>query len=381
MTFDKKNVKTILFFIFSAVILFWGLQRIGKLWSGLVAVTEIIKPFLLGGAIAFIVNVPMRNIENFLFRKNKKLKKLKRPVAYLLTIVCLLVVLALALFVIIPEIAKTINMLAQQVPVAYGAVKKYIDNLMVSAPEIAKTLKALNINLDEFSKHLISIMQNSASSLLNMSVSFVGGFIGGTVSFVIGFVFSIYLLFQKEKLARQAKQVFYAILPSGVADRLIYVLKMSGETFSKFISGQCLEAVILGVMFFVVMTIFRFQYALLISVLIALTALIPIIGAFIGCIIGAFLLLIVNPLQALLFVIVFLVLQQVEGNLIYPYVVGGSIGLPSIWVLVAVTVGGGFFGVVGVLIFIPLSSVFYSLFREFVMEQLEEKKIPSSKWK
>jgi hypothetical protein len=189
-----------------------------------------------------------------------------------------------------------------------------------------------------------------------------------------------YLLFQKEKLSRQGRQICYALLPSACADRVLEILRLSNRTFSSFLSGQCLEAVILGALFMVAMTLVRLPYALLVGVLISLTALIPIVGAFIGCGVGAMLIAITDPWKALIFIVLFLVLQQIEGNLIYPHVVGSSVGLPSIWVLAAVTLGGKLMGVVGMLVFIPLCSVLYALFRNFIKNQLVQKSIPDSKW-
>lgn len=199
-------------------------------------------------------------------------------------------------------------------------------------------------------------------------------------TFLIALIFSFYILLQKERLARQARQVLYALLPERAADRTLDILRLTNRTFSSFLSGQCLEAVILGTLFVVAMTIFQMPYALLVGVLIALTALIPIVGAFIGCAVGALLILIVDPVKALMFVVLFLVLQQVEGNLIYPHVVGSSVGLPSIWVLCAVTLGGSLMGIVGMLVFIPLCSVLYALFRTYVKDRLVRKKVPTSKW-
>lgn len=380
MTFDKKNIRLILFVIFISTLFFWGLQHFKTVADSIMVFFGILTPFIMGGAIAFIINVPMRQIEKHLFNKKTKFQKLKRPVAYILTLLSVIAVLALALFVIIPEIVNTIETMSQQVPGTFNAVKKFIDNLVKSAPETAEIIKGLNLNFDELTKQAISILQNSASGLLNISVGLVSKIVGGTVNFIIGFIFSIYLLFQKEKLSRQAKQVLYALAPTNVADKTVYVMKMANSTFAKFISGQGLEALIIGGMFFIAMSLLRFPYALLVSVLIALTSLIPIIGAFIGCIIGALLILMINPFRALLFVMLFFVLQQIEGNLIYPHVVGGSIGLPSIWVLFAVTVGGGLFGVVGMLIFIPLCSIFYTLFTDLVFDRLKERKISPQKW-
>ena len=210
-------------------------------------------------------------------------------------------------------------------------------------------------------------MQRTVSeAYFSSTFGFITSVISKVTSGFIGFVFAIYVLSQKEKLAGQGKRVLYVLFKENVASKIISVLQRTRDTFASFITGQCIEAVILGTMFFVTLSIIRFNYALLIGVLIAVTALVPIFGAFVGCAVGTFLLLVENPVQALWFLIIFQVLQQIEGNLIYPHVVGGSIGLPSIWVLVAVTVGGNLFGIAGMLFFIPLSSVLYSFFREFV---------------
>ena len=174
--------------------------------------------------------------------------------------------------------------------------------------------------------------------------------------------------------------MLYGLLPVKRADRALEILRLANRTFSSFLSGQCLEAVILGTLFVVAMTVFRLPYAVLVGVLIALTALIPIVGAFIGCGVGALLIAVTDPWKALVFVILFLVLQQIEGNLIYPHVVGSSVGLPSIWVLAAVTLGGKLMGVAGMLFFIPLCSVLYALFRDFVKGRLAEKQVPAAKW-
>ena len=175
--------------------------------------------------------------------------------------------------------------------------------------------------------------------------------------------------------------MLYALLPPDGADRALEILRLANRTFSSFLSGQCLEAVILGTLFVVAMTVCRMPYALLVGVLIALTALIPIVGAFIGCGVGALLIAITDPWKALAFVVLFLVLQQIEGNLIYPHVVGSSVGLPSIWVLAAVTLGGKLMGVAGMLFFIPLCSVLYALFRDFVKARLAKKQVPARKWR
>ena len=224
-------------------------------------------------------------------------------------------------------------------------------------------------------------MQSWGGALLSTGGGLIGGVISGVSTFVIGLIFSFYILLQKETLARQGRQVLYALLPQRRAGQCLAVLRLANRTFSSFLSGQCLEACILGTLFVVSMTLFRMPYALLVGVLIALTALIPIVGAFIGCAVGAMLIAVTDPWKALMFIVLFLVLQQVEGNLIYPHVVGSSVGLPSIWVLAAVTLGGSLLGIAGMLFFIPLCSVLYALFRDFVKNRLQSRNVPARVWR
>ena len=205
-------------------------------------------------------------------------------------------------------------------------------------------------------------------------MSAIGSIVSGVTTFVIAFVFSCYVLLQKEKLSVQVKKVVYAFFPERRCEWLFEVAGLASKAFSSFFTGQCVEALILGCMFFIVMSILNMPYTLLVSVLIAFTALIPIFGAFIGCFVGAFLILMVDPMKMLVFVVTFLILQQIEGNLIYPKVVGSSVGLPSIWVLAAVSIGGSLMGIVGMLIFIPIVSVVYTLFKASVYKHLRKKR-------
>ena len=227
----------------------------------------------------------------------------------------------------------------------------------------------------------IALARDWGGGLVSSGGVLMAGVVSGVSTFVIGLIFSFYVLLQKERLSRQGRQVLYALFPEPWADKALEVLRLSNRTFSSFLSGQCVEAVILGTLFVVAMTLCRMPYALLVGVLIALTALIPVVGAFIGCVVGALLIAVTNPWQAVGFVVLFLVLQQIEGNLIYPHVVGSSVGLPSIWVLAAVTLGGKLMGIAGMLFFIPLCSVLYALFRGFVKDRLKERNIPAKKWR
>ena len=228
-----------------------------------------------------------------------------------------------------------------------------------------KLVDQVQFNPDQAIKWGISLLGNGAGNMMNITMSAVGSIVSGLAAFFVAFSFACYVLFQKETLQVQIRKVFFAFLPKEKADAFLKVCSLTYQTFANFLTG----------MFVVILSILRMPYALLIGILIAFTALIPIFGAFIGCAVGSFLIFMVNPKQAILFIIVFLVLQQIEGNLIYPHVVGESVGLPSIWVLAAVTIGGNLMGIVGMLVFIPLLSVFYTIFREFVYLRLKKKHI------
>ena len=365
----------------TAILLYCGIEHFDVVITMFRLVISIVMPFLIGGVIAFILNVPMKKIEKHLFTKNKKMDKVRRPLAYVLTLVCAIGVIALAMVVVIPELGNTITMLMEQIPKAVKGIQEWLLTIPEKWPALAPAIADLNIDWSSLSDTVVGFVQGIASGLLSSGVGIFSGIVSGVTTFVISFTFSIYVLFQKEKLAGQAKQIAYALFPMKAADKMVYVAKLSNQIFSSFLSGQCLEAVILGTLFVVAMTIFRMPYAMLTGIVIAISALIPIVGAFIGCGIGVLLIVMVNPIQAIWFIVLFLVLQQLEGNLIYPHVVGGSIGLPSIWVLAAVTLGGNMFGIAGILLFIPLCSVLYALFRAFVKERLVVRGIPESKWK
>ena len=323
----------------------------------------------------------MRAIERHLFPGSRRGNALRRPLALVLTLLAVIGVLGLAGGVIGPGIKDAVKSIVSQVPDALNRLEAQLMGLEQYWPQIQDVVESLAIDWKSLSQKAIGLAQAWGGSLLSSGGGLIGGVVSGVSTFVIALIFSFYILLQKERLARQGRQVLYALLPLEAADRALEVLGLTNRTFSSFLSGQCLEACILGTMFVVAMSIFRMPYALLVGVLIALTALIPIVGAFIGCGVGALLIAVTDPWKALMFVVLFLVLQQIEGNLIYPHVVGSSVGLPSIWVLAAVTLGGKLMGIAGMLFFIPLCSVLYALFRDFVKGRLAEKKVPAAKWR
>lgn len=380
MEISKQTRKHLMQVIAFAILLYCGIEHLDIVIGVFRFVMGIIMPFLVGGVIAFILNVPMKRIEKHLFAKNKKFAKLRRPLAYVLTLLCLLGVIVFAMMVVMPELGNTLTMLMDQIPIAFKRAQQWLYEIPEQWPALEPAIEELNIDWSAISASAVKVVQGIASGVVSSGMGFFSGVVNGVATFVVSFTFSIYVLFQKEKLAGQIRQVLYAVFPRRFTEKTIEVAKLSNQIFSSFLSGQCMEAVILGTMFFIAMSIFRMPYAMLTGIVIAITALIPIFGAFIGCVIGMFLIAMVNPVQAIWFLILFLVLQQLEGNLIYPHVVGGSIGLPSIWVLAAVTLGGKMFGIAGILFFIPLCSVLYTLFRAFVKKRLTERKVPKENW-
>lgn len=380
MEWNKQTIKGLLAVVCGGVAFYWVLQNLWALGGAVGWLLGILAPFLLGGAIAFILNVPMRAIERNLMPRAKSAARFRRPLALVLALVGVLGVLALASWVIGPGIAEAVMSIVNQIPQAAKRLQEQLLELEEYLPQLEAIIAELEIDWGEISRKAIAVAQAWGSGLLSSGSGLIGGLVSGVSTFVIGLIFSFYILLQKEKLSRQARQVFYAILPERRADRLLDVLRLAERTFSSFLSGQCLEACILGTLFVVAMTLFQIPYALLVGVLIALTALIPIVGAFIGCAVGALLIAIDDPWKALWFIVLFLVLQQVEGNLIYPHVVGSSVGLPSIWVLFAVTLGGSLMGILGMLVFIPVCSVLYALFRGYVKDRLAQKAVPAQKW-
>lgn len=381
MNDEKITVKTLLKIMIIGILLYCGVEHFTKVLNLFSFLFQLIFPFVLGSAIAFIVNVPMRFVERHFFPNTRALHKSRRGLSYLITLIFILGILSLAMFIIIPEIGNTVKIIAWEIPYAFDHFQNWLMKVTKDLPNAETIFNELNLDWGSISTKAASIIRTAGTSILSSGFGLVSGIVGGVATFVIAFTFSVYLLLQKEKIGSQFKQALYAILPEKAADRIIYIGQLSNRTFSNFLSGQCIEAVILGTMFFITLSIFRLPYAMLIGVVISITALIPIFGAFIGCAIGVFLIVMVNPIKAIWFIIIFVVLQQIEGNLIYPHVVGGSIGLPSIWVLVAVTIGGNLLGIAGILLFIPLCSVCYALFREYVKKQLQNKNISTDKWK
>ena len=372
MEFKKETLKQIRGLILFTAVVIVCLWKFDTVIAVLRFVLNVVYPFLLGGAIAFVLNVPMNFVECHICKTKTKYA---RGISLMVVLLGVAGILALVLFGLIPQLADTFANLGRSMQAFIPQVQEWADHWFHNNKEIMSFVNNLEFDWNKIMDAGMQFLRNGAGSVLESTLNTAKNIIGALATFFIAFVFAMYILLQKEKLGRQAKKVLYAFVRKGRAEATLEVLALTYKTFSNFLTGQCVEAIILGAMFVIAMTIFRLPYALLTGIVIAFTALIPIFGAFIGCVVGVFLIFMVSPFKALVFIILFLVLQQIEGNLIYPHVVGNSVGLPSIWVLAAVSVGGSLMGIVGMLIFIPLMSVVYALFREVVYIKLKQKNI------
>ena len=381
MNIDKKTIRNLFLIALGCILVYFILNETDKLGAAWSALMGVLSPFILGAAVAFILNVPMRSIE-------KKLGKIKSPglrraTAIVLTLLAFVLVIVGVVLLLVPQIGKTFEILGPRIVAFFQRIQESILAFLGENPDLLNSVSTVidleTLDFGGIIEKIMKVLGNSMSSIASGTLNMVGGITGALVDGFIGLVFAFYCLSSKETLSRQGRKVLYAFLPERICDETLRILSLTNRTFSNFISGQCVEACILGGLFAVALFILRMPYVTLISVLIAVTALVPLVGGFVGCFFGAFFILVNDPMQALIFVIVFLIIQQIEGNLIYPKVVGGSIGLPGMWVLVAVTIGGDLMGVVGMFLMIPLSSVLYTLLREITNRRLNSRAISPEK--
>lgn len=367
MELSKKTVKRILLIITFTVLLIWAIYNHKLLFKYIGELYSLISPFVIGLCIAYVVNVIMRPIERLWMKllskcKGKWVEKMKRPICLLLSILLVIGIILAVVFIIMPELSDSVSSLVSMMPSYVSEVESWWEALALRLDKYGVELPQFSFDTDKF----IQILKDGGTAVLNTTLSATTSIVTAVINIVLALAFSIYVLAQKETLKRQSKKVLAKLMKPEKMQKLLDMLDLINRTFTNFITGQLTEAVIIGALCFIGMSIFRMPYAPAISVLVGFTALIPVFGAFIGTAIGAFLILLVKPIQAVWFVVFIIVLQQFEGNLIYPKVVGKSVGLPGIWVLVAVTIGGNAMGVVGMLISVPLCSVLYVVARNAV---------------
>ena len=366
-----NEMKKWIILVLVGVLAFWGLNNIESIFKMLGNIYMVFSPFILGAAIAYVLNIPMTKVE-YLLKKaipdkyEDKYKGLIRAVSIVLSLLLLLCIVGFIAFLLIPELIENIESLMNSVPTLVESGKDFVIDLLDKYPDIQKEIEVVFAE----SGNVSGIVSSILTYIVNGIVGFVSGMVDGFVYIFTGLIFAIYMLGQKEKLVDGMTRLVYGFAEKRKANKIMKVASLTNKTFSKFISGQCVEAVILGTIIFVVCLLCGFPYALLIGVLTAVTALIPIFGALIACVVGAVLIAITNPIQALIFVLVFVIIQQIEGNVIYPKVVGKSVGLSPIWTLLAVTVGGNLFGIPGMLIGLPLASVVYALIKKDINNKI-----------
>ena len=368
---NNSDLKKWLILILVAIVAYWGINNLATVGSVINTVIDIIFPFILGGALAYILNIPMSFFERKFTRTEKKKKakkktKLKRILAIILSVIVIIFILTLIITLIVPELVNIFNLLIDNIPYYVQEITKFAQNYSQELPNINNFLQ--NLEVENLKKEAI----DQGIKLLTSSISVITNVFSGIATFFIAIFFAMYILIDKEKLKEQTKKLIKAYLGEKRAEKIINVGRISNNIFRSFFTVQCLEATILGVLCILGMIILRIPYAVPIGVLVGLTALIPVVGCFIGIIIGAILILSINPVKVITFIIFVLILQQVEGNVIYPRVVGSSVGLPGMWVLVAVSVGGSLGGILGMLIGVPIASIIYTLVKKDVNKKLNK---------
>ena len=373
MEISRTALRKLMLLITFAILLYTGLQHLSQVLGFFRFVGGVVSPLLIGGPMAFFEKKLFTPPPGGGRQRRGPSPKAARILSLLLTLLAAAVIIPVLVLIIVPQLAESVSGLGSTIMYACSRFAVWAEKQFAAYPEIYSWLESLTVDWESLLASAVDFVRSGFGNVVSSTISATKSIVSAVSAVFVAAVFAVYVLLQKEKLGLQCRKSLYALLPEQIAGKIVEICRLSHRVFSSFITGQCIEAVILGAMFFIVMTVLRMPYALLVGCLIAVTALIPIVGAFIGCAVGAFLLLMVSPMQALAFVVMFLALQQVEGNLIYPHVVGSSVGLPSIWVLAAVSVGGSLMGVAGMLLFIPLTSVLYTLFREFVYKRLQEK--------
>ena len=387
---NKKNIRKILLIITYTILLCFAIIKFDVLLNVLGYILNLLKPFIFGFCIAFILNIPLSRIENSFIKKDNKKKKVSnsrakheelatkkqkrtnpklRVLSIILSLLIFIGIIFLTLFLVIPEFINTISIFKDSIPSAFNTCQEWARDLMSNNPEIVEKINEFKPDWQQIYDEAGTWIKSMASGIIGVSIDVIISIFSGIINFFMGIIFAVYMLMQKEKLTCQLKRVIRACMPEDKAQRLMYIGHVTNDTFKKFFGGQFVEAVLLGVLCFIGMSIFKMPYALTISVLVGVTALIPVFGAFFGTAIGAILILAVDPMQAIWFVIFIIVLQQIDGNFIYPKIVGDSVGLPGIWVMLAVLVGGNSLGIIGMLIGVPIASVVYKLIREYVQKK------------
>lgn len=371
----KENFKDLIIVALIIAIIYWGVNNWHIIGDILTNILMVLWPFILGGIIAFILNIPMTKIENWL-KKRIKTKNSKVPIriiAITLSLLVLVAIIVVVTFLLIPELIGNIKLLINNIPYVISDVQNWILDLLNKYPDIQLQIEDMLKTTGNFNNVATEVL----NYIINQAITFVGSLVSGVVTFFTALIFAIYMLSQKEYLLTGIDKLMHAYMKEEHVKRFTEIANLTNKTFNSFICGQCVEALILGIIIFIASLLCGFPYKLIIAVLTSITALIPFFGAFISMVVGAILIATTSPMQALLFIIVFLVVQQIEGNFIYPKVVGKSVGLSPMWTLMAITIGGSLFGIIGMLIGLPLASILFAILKNDVNNRTKKKKIIS----
>lgn len=362
----KIDFKTLLKIAAAAFLLYLGIYYFPGISKFAMSALSAASPLIVGCVLAYILNLPMKFYEKNFFPNSKRkwINKLRRPVCMTAAVITVLAIVGLILWLIVPQLISCVALIIADIPDAIDAAISYIGKFGILPEHIVEVIS----NIDWASKfdQIMGILTSGIGNVVDIVIATVTAVVGGIISGLLSLIFALYLLSDKDRIKRQIKRLMVRYLPKKANTKISYVASEMHHCFSKYISGQCIEAIILGLLCFAGMLILRLPYAAMISALISFTALIPVAGAYIGAGVGAFIILMDTPIKALIFIIFIVILQQLEGNLIFPRVVGSSIGLPGIWVLAAVTIGGGLMGVLGMLIGVPLAATAYRLIKNNV---------------
>ncbi len=371
---DKKLKKAIMFLIVFGILLFAVCTNLTTLLGFMKNIISLILPVIVGLLLAFIINVPMSGIEKFIFwllRKSKRPPKVKavQAISLLLTFVCIALVLALAATLAVPEFIESGKSIYSLVQEKLPIILSWLDSHGIGTESLREWISSIDLG------NMVGTLTDSAGVVVKYVVDIATATVSGLVSVLFAIVIALYVLLSKETVSRQSRKILYAFVKKDIADKICYVWTLTAKTYSKFFSGQCIEALILGTLIFIAFSIFRMPYAGVIAILTGISAFIPYVGAFGACFLGAFLILLVNPLQALISIVIYSVVQFVETQFIYPHVVGSSVGLSPLLTLIAALIGGKLFGILGIVFFIPLTAVAYILIRDFINKRLDKKSI------
>lgn len=382
MKLDRKNVRIILLIITFAVVLYTAAQNLAAIYGAVATVWNVFGVVITGLAMAFVLNVPLKLFENRVFYgmsedRRPYVRKMRRPVSLVCALVVTLGVIVILIAVILPQLTATVAEVASQLPNYINSVVQWLRDFLSGFGITVDALEDFSVDWEQVFSDLTTYLKEgsanvsesaaSAGSSVVSTVTDVGGSVISTVmNTFLGLIVAVYVLAQKERIGHFMRRCIDAFLPHRASSAISRIASMASETFSNFVAGQFTDSCILGVLCYVCMRIFRFPYPEVISVVIGVTSLVPMVGSFVGEVIGALLILIVSPIKALLFIVMVLAIQQVDGAFIYPRIVGKSVGLPGVAVFCAVIVGGNVAGVLGSLLGVPVCALLYALLREAV---------------